>query len=162
MRYDIIDETDLDAAPDEVWAALLDGLCGRADWWEPVVRMRATGDLPFGQVGSAVDATIRDSDTSRRRVHLSSRIRAVDPGRRLLLDHVHGGAFRGVEEWTLHPLADGRTHVRVWWRSDPHGPRMWLAALFQDAGARHSQVVRRGFAGLAAHVRSTPVGGAAR
>jgi hypothetical protein len=105
--YEFVDEWDVHAPPDAVFAVLADATSYPA-WWRPVYK-EVTSD---GQAG--VGNITRQHFKGRLPYHLRTVTRTTvhDPPR-VLQGEVEGD-LRGTGRWTLTPTAEG-THVRFDW-----------------------------------------------
>ena len=148
-KFDVNDETIIDADPLTVFHALVNEVRGRTRWWRPHFESRPRDPELFGQVGSIVDVQIRWFFRPR----FSARVREVEAGRFFRVDFFRG-AFVGSGDWSFEPAEHG-THVQFRWAVRSNQWRYSLAAPFFDLGEIHSKVVRAGFKGLAEHVRET-------
>ena len=157
-RYDVVDEIVITAPADAVWSALLDEVRGDSGWWRPYVELRRRGDAPVDQPGAVIDIAVHPHGERQRpfEPRFSSRTVEVERNRRLCGEYF-AGSFRGTSQWLLEPV-EGGTLVRFRWAARTHGVLATLLALFVDIGERHSEVARKGLAGLAHYVlaRATP------
>jgi uncharacterized protein YndB with AHSA1/START domain len=119
-EYLFVDEWDVDAPREAVFAALSDART-YPDWWTPVyIDVEAEGEPALGHES-------RQHFKGRLPYHLNTRSRTV----RLEPPHIVAGEvdgdLRGHGEWTLTETATGGTHVRFDWRV--HADRRLLRVL---------------------------------
>jgi uncharacterized protein YndB with AHSA1/START domain len=120
MRY-YEASSSIDASPDRVWAALIDG--GAWSGWDSGV------DGVDGTIGLGNTITIRSKAAPGRAFPV--KVTTFDPGRRLVFEGgMPLGLFKGVRTYALAPTANGGTtfHMReeytgpllgIMWRSMP-------------------------------------------
>jgi quercetin dioxygenase-like cupin family protein/uncharacterized protein YndB with AHSA1/START domain len=108
-EYQFVDEWDVAAPPDAVFAALEDA-SSYPEWWRPVY-LEAHADGP---------AAVGHRSTQRFKGRLPYRLRTETTTVRHeppnLLEGDVTGDLRGRGTWTLTALPDGGTHVRFEWR----------------------------------------------
>ena len=117
--YLFVDEWDVAAPPEPVFAALADGR-SYPHWWRPVyVDVQSDGPAALGSVS-------RQHFKGRLPYHLHTRsvVAELDPPHRITADV--DGDLRGRGTWTLTPIAGG-THVRFDWQV--HADRKLLRVL---------------------------------
>ncbi len=119
-EYEFVDEWDVDAPRESVFAAIADAR-SYPTWWKPVYRDVESAGEP--EVGSES----RQHFKGRLPYHLRTRSRIT----RLEAPGVIGaevdGDLRGTGLWTLTVNEDGSTHVRFDWRV--HADRLLLRLL---------------------------------
>ncbi|SDS32016.1 SRPBCC family protein [Actinoplanes derwentensis] len=153
--YDIINEAVIDAAPEQVWAALIAELHGARAFWVPANTFQA-GAVPPERAGGETHVTVHPKgvDKGGPKLRFTSRTVAVEPGRRLAGEYVDG-AFRGTSEFLLEQLPDGGTLITMRFAARPAGWVRHLAKL-ADIGAEHTKATAAAFAALGTLVGSTP------
>lgn len=145
-RWDVTDQTVIDAPPIDVFRAALDVYAGRAPWWLPQLRGVPRAGVPAGSVGLVTDVFVRGVGPSR----FTSRITELLEGKKIGLAYV-GGDFRGHAEWTFEPEAD-KTRVSFRWQTDPGNLLVRIVSKVIDMPGEHSRIMQIGFAGLAKHL----------
>ncbi|MEU3186186.1 SRPBCC family protein [Streptomyces sp. NPDC006923] len=146
--YDIIDEAVVDAPTDVVWDALVAEFRGAAAWWVPHNTFETVSGAP-DVVGGEVAVTVHTKgvDNGGLKLRFTARTRSVEPGRRLGVEYVDG-VFRGLGDFVLEPLDDGRrTWISMHFRGRPHG-KLKLISKVADIGAEHSKATLAAFAAL--------------
>lgn len=152
VRYDLIDETTIEATPAEVFAALEDEASGRSHWWRPWLMMEL--DRSGSEIAVGADMTIRISEGGHPErplgaLHLHARVIKMEPDR--VITYSLAGPFRGTGEWRFEPLDSRQTRVSLRWRMEPTGlMRLWSRLI--DVPSHHSAVMCKGFNGLAEHL----------
>jgi len=141
-EYRFVDEWDVAAPPEAVFAALSDGR-SYPEWWRPVyLDVEAEGDPAVGNVS-------RQHFKGRLPYHLrtSSRIVGFDPPSSLEVDV--DGDLRGHGKWTLTP-ADGGTRVRFDWQVFADRPllRALTPVLRPAFRWNHNWAIKRAMEGL--------------
>jgi uncharacterized protein YndB with AHSA1/START domain len=150
-EYLFVDEWDVDAPAESVFAALADGR-SYPDWWRPVyLDVAADGDPSVGAVS-------HQHFKGRLPYHLrtESRIVDLDPPRSLSVDV--DGDLRGHGTWTLTPLRDGAaTHVRFDWQvyADRRLLRVLTPVLRPAFRWNHNWAIKRAMEGLEPYARRT-------
>jgi uncharacterized protein YndB with AHSA1/START domain len=109
-----VDEWDVAAPPDAVFAAVADGRT-YPEWWRPVYLLVDGDDAPA--VGASWRHLFRGR--LRKKLRLTTRVASYEPPRRLELEI--GGDLHGRGLWTFTPR-DGGTHVRWEWHMDVDRP----------------------------------------
>jgi quercetin dioxygenase-like cupin family protein/uncharacterized protein YndB with AHSA1/START domain len=107
-EYEFVDEWDVAAPPEAVFAALADA-SSYPEWWRPVY-LEAHADGP-----AAVGHRSTQRFTGRLPYRLSTQTTTVRHEPPTLLQGDVEGDLRGRGTWTLTMLADGGTHVRFDW-----------------------------------------------
>jgi quercetin dioxygenase-like cupin family protein/uncharacterized protein YndB with AHSA1/START domain len=108
-RYEFVDEWDVAAPPEAVFAALEDAR-SYPQWWRPVY-LQAQADGPT-RVGHSSTQRFK----GRLPYRLSTRTTTVRHEPPRLLEGDVEGDLRGRGTWTLTPRPDGGTHVHFDWR----------------------------------------------
>ena len=145
--YVAVDEALIHASPEVVFRALLDECNGASDWWAPSVRVTPVSDPPFDHVGAEARSAVRDRGIT---VRFLWRIIAIEPDSLIRIEYAEGD-ITGIGTLTLTP-AEGGTLLRYDWAARTNTWRAALLAPVLGMAARHSAVMRRGFAGLDAYV----------
>jgi uncharacterized protein YndB with AHSA1/START domain len=147
--YRFVDEWDVDAAPDAVFAAVADAGT-YPQWWRPVyLEVDAAGPVALGMPS-------RHHFKGRLPYHLRTHsvIVEIDPPRRVAADV--DGDLRGRGTWTLTPVANG-THVRFDWQV--HADRKLLRVLTPLLRPifrwNHNWAIARAMEGLSPYARRT-------
>jgi uncharacterized protein YndB with AHSA1/START domain len=147
-KYDVTDETVIDAEPEAVFGALVDVFDGRVNWWLPHLSSKLRAGSSMGAVGGYFDVTVHTMIPLRwtgQTMHVERPAKV----------HVHyiKGAFTGEALWTFERLENG-TRLRLRWQADPASLTSKLASRFIAVGKAHSQVMHKGFANLAEYLKS--------
>ena len=153
-EYLFVDEWDVAAPPEAVFAALADGR-SYPEWWRPVyLDVEADGEPEVGKVS-------RQHFKGRLPYHLrtSSRIVAFDPPSSLEVDV--DGDLRGHGKWTLTPTDGGGTHVRFDWQVFADRPllRALTPVLRPAFRWNHNWAIKRAMEGLEPYARRTSPAG---
>ena len=146
--YVFVDEWDVAAAPEAVFAAIADART-YPQWWRPVyIDVEADGPPRIG-------LTSAQHFKGRLPYHLHTRstITELEPSRSVTAE-VHGD-LRGRGDWTLTPTADG-THVRFDWEvhADRRLLRMLTPILRPALRANHNWAIARAKEGLEPYAQS--------
>lgn len=149
QEYVFVDEWDVAAPPEAVYAALADART-YPQWWRPVyLEVEADGPPAVGQV-----AQQHFKGRLPYHVRTRSRVVAMDPPRRI--EGEVDGDLRGRGVWTLTPTAQG-THVRFDWQV--HADRPLLRALTPVLRPllrwNHDWAIARAIEGLEPYARRT-------
>jgi uncharacterized protein YndB with AHSA1/START domain/quercetin dioxygenase-like cupin family protein len=147
-EYLFVDEWDVAAPPEPVFAALADGR-SYPDWWRPVyLSVEADGEPAVGKVA-------RQHFKGRLPYHLKTESRIVDfdPPRSLSVDV--DGDLRGHGKWTLTPAGGGGTHVRFDWQVFADRPllRALTPVLRPAFRWNHNWAIKRAMEGLEPYAR---------
>jgi quercetin dioxygenase-like cupin family protein/uncharacterized protein YndB with AHSA1/START domain len=119
-EYVFVDEWDVAAPRESVFAALADARSYPA-WWKPVyLEVVSEGEPAVGKVS-------RQHFKGRLPYHLRTRSRITRLEAPAVIGADVDGDLRGTGLWTLTELADGGTHVRFDWRV--HADRLLLRLL---------------------------------
>ncbi len=150
-EYVFVDEWDVDAPRESVFAAISDARSYPA-WWKPVYLGVESAGEP------AVGSESRQHFKGRLPYHLRTRSRIT----RLEAPQVIGaevdGDLRGTGLWTLTINEDGSTHVRFDWRV--HADRLLLRLLTpvlrRALRWNHAWAIARAMEGLEPYARALP------
>jgi uncharacterized protein YndB with AHSA1/START domain/mannose-6-phosphate isomerase-like protein (cupin superfamily) len=150
-EYRFVDEWDVAAPPDPVFAALADART-YPQWWTPVyLDVDAEGPPMLGKES-------RQHFKGRLPYHLHTRSRIVEYEPPRLVAGEVDGDLRGRGVWTLTPTASG-THVRFDWRV--HADRTLLRGLTPILRPalrwNHDWAIGRAIAGLEPYAQAHPV-----
>lgn len=155
-EYVFVDEWDVDAPRESVFAAISDAR-SYPTWWKPVyLEVESSGE-------PAVGSESRQHFKGRLPYHLRTRSRIT----RLEPPHVIGaevdGDLRGSGLWTLTVNEDGSTHVRFDWRvqADRLLLRLLTPVLRRALRWNHAWAIARAREGLEPHARALPTADAA-
>jgi quercetin dioxygenase-like cupin family protein/uncharacterized protein YndB with AHSA1/START domain len=156
-EYVFVDEWDVDAPRESVFAAIADAR-SYPTWWKPVYLEVSSEGEP------AVGKESRQHFKGRLPYHLHTRSRIT----RLEAPEVIGaevdGDLRGTGLWTLTSLPDGGTHVRFDWRV--HADRLLLRfltpVLRRALRWNHAWAIARAREGLEPYARALPTDDGAR
>lgn len=147
--YRFVDEWDVAAPPDAVFAAIAD-VGTYPQWWRPVY----IGAESDGRVAVGTASTQHFKGRLPYHLHTRSVIAELDAPRRVTADV--DGDLRGRGTWTLTPTADG-THVRFDWQV--HADRKLLRALTPVLRPmfrwNHNWAIARAVDGLEPHAQRT-------
>ena len=155
-EYVFVDEWDVDAPRESVFAAISDARSYPV-WWKPVyLDVESSGE-------PAVGSESRQHFKGRLPYHLRTRSRIT----RLEAPQVIGaevdGDLRGTGLWTLTINEDGSTHVRFDWRV--HADRLLLRLLTpvlrRALRWNHAWAIARAMEGLESYARALPTAVAA-
>jgi uncharacterized protein YndB with AHSA1/START domain len=150
-EYAFVDEWDVDAPRESVFAAIADAR-SYPTWWKPVyIEVESEGEPAVGKES-------RQHFKGRLPYHLRTRSRIT----RLEAPHAIGaevdGDLRGTGLWTLTENADGTTHVRFDWRV--HADRLLLRLLTpvlrRALRWNHAWAIARAREGLEPYARALP------
>jgi quercetin dioxygenase-like cupin family protein/uncharacterized protein YndB with AHSA1/START domain len=146
--YVFVDEWDVDAPPEAVFAAISNAR-SYPQWWRPVyIEVEADGHPEVGK-------TSTQHFKGRLPYHLRTRstITALDPGRSLTVEVE--GDLRGRGTWTLTPVGEG-THVRFDWQvhADRKLLRLLTPILRPALRANHNWAIARAMEGLQPYAQS--------
>jgi quercetin dioxygenase-like cupin family protein/uncharacterized protein YndB with AHSA1/START domain len=156
-EYEFVDEWDVDAPRESVFAAIADAR-SYPTWWKPVyIEVSSEGEPAVGKES-------RQHFKGRLPYHLHTRSRIT----RLEAPEVIGaevdGDLRGTGLWTLTALPDGGTHVRFDWRV--HADRLLLRVLTpvlrRALRWNHAWAIARAREGLEPYARALPTDDGAR
>ena len=147
-EYSFVDEWDVDAPRESVFAAIADAR-SYPEWWKPVyLEVESEGEPEVGKES-------RQHFKGRLPYHLRTRSRIT----RLEAPHVIGadvdGDLRGTGLWTLTELPDGGTHVRFDWRvhADRRLLRLLTPVLRRALRWNHAWAIARAREGLEPYAR---------
>ena len=146
-EYAFVDEWDVDAPRESVFAAIADAR-SYPTWWKPVyIEVESEGEPAVGKES-------RQHFKGRLPYHLRTRSRIT----RLEAPHAIGaevdGDLRGTGLWTLTENADGTTHVRFDWRV--HADRLLTPVLRRALRWNHAWAIARAREGLEPYARALP------
>ena len=154
--YEFVDEWDVDAPREAVFAALADAR-SYPEWWRPVYIDVESDGAP------AVGSVSRQHFKGRLPYHLHTRstITRYEPPR--VLDADVDGDLRGHGRWTLTEAPGGGTHVRFDWHVFADRPllRVLTPALRPALRANHAWAIARAIEGLEPYARAHAGGGVA-
>jgi uncharacterized protein YndB with AHSA1/START domain len=147
--YVFVDEWDVAAAPEAVFAAIADART-YPEWWRPVyLDVDADGPAELGK-----ESRQHFKGRLPYHLHTRSRVVALDAPRTVTADV--DGDLRGRGTWTLTPTATG-THVRFDWQV--HADRRLLRALTPVLRPvfrwNHNWAIARAMEGLEPYARRT-------
>jgi uncharacterized protein YndB with AHSA1/START domain len=146
--YAFVDEWDVAAAPDAVFATLADAT-SYPQWWRPVYKDAWTDGA--GGVGTISHQRFQ----GRLPYHLRTRTRTIVHDPPHVLEGEVDGDLRGTGRWTLTPTASG-THVRFDWTV--HADRTLLKVLTPVLRPllrwNHAWAIARAMEGLEPYVLS--------
>ena len=147
--YVFVDEWDVAAPPEAVFAAIADGRT-YPEWWRPVyIDVDADGPAELGK-----ESRQHFKGRLPYHLHTRSRVVAIDAPRTVTADV--DGDLRGRGTWTLTPTATG-THVRFDWQV--HADRKLLRALTPVLRPvfrwNHNWAIARAIEGLEPYARRT-------
>jgi uncharacterized protein YndB with AHSA1/START domain len=146
--YAFVDEWDVAAAPEAVYAALADGRTYPL-WWRPVyIDVKADGPAVVGSVSHQ-----HFKGRLPYHLHTSTRLVRLDPDR--LIEAAVDGDLRGRGIWTLTPVPTG-THIRFDWtvNADRRLLRVLTPLLRPAFRANHNWAISRAIDGLEPYLRS--------
>lgn len=146
--YLFVDEWDVEAPPEAVFAAISNAR-SYPQWWRPVyIEVEADGPVEIGK-------TSIQHFKGRLPYHLRTRstITALDPGRSLTVEVE--GDLRGSGVWTLTPVGEG-THVRFDWQvhADRKLLRILTPILRPALRANHNWAIAKAMDGLQPYAQS--------
>ena len=139
-KFDVTDETVIDANPKIVYNAILDELAGVTHWSPPNVGYKLRGDLPIRE-GSIVDANIRDKGLT---VKFSITVKKLVEYKSI--DEELAGDFVGTGNWTFAPT-DEKTKAQYRINAKTNTLLFSLFAPFINTGKSHSDLMQKGFKG---------------
>jgi uncharacterized protein YndB with AHSA1/START domain len=145
-KWDLLDEAEIEAPPERVYAALLDYCAGTANWWRPQMVATSRGGAPPDELGAVVDVRVGRLGLTR----FAARVVDVVPGTRLCFDYFEGG-FTGQATWEVHSV-EGGTRLSLRWQMSPRTRLMRAMSRFVDVGKIHRDVMRVGFDKLRRHL----------
>lgn len=141
-KFNVVDESIIDAPPLVVCKAILDELAGVSNWWLPDVETKVIGNIPPGRAGMISEIRVHRTGNARFTWKLT---RIVDGE---LIDIKYGGDFAGNGKWTFEPV-DGKTRIRFYWIDIvPKKVLFILVSPFIDLRKSHSEVMHAGFKSL--------------
>jgi quercetin dioxygenase-like cupin family protein/uncharacterized protein YndB with AHSA1/START domain len=151
-EYEFVDEWDVDAPRESVFAAIADAR-SYPTWWKPVYLSVESSGEP--EVGSES----RQHFKGRLPYHLRTRSRITRLEAPEAIGAEVDGDLRGTGLWTLTELPDGRTHVRFDWRV--HADRLLLRLLTpvlrRALRWNHAWAIARAREGLEPYARAVAV-----
>jgi quercetin dioxygenase-like cupin family protein/uncharacterized protein YndB with AHSA1/START domain len=150
-EYVFVDEWDVDAPCESVFAAIADAR-SYPTWWKPVyLSVESEGEPAVGKES-------RQHFKGRLPYHLHTRSRITRLEAPATIGAEVDGDLRGTGLWTLTPLPDGGTHVRFDWRV--HADRLLLRiltpALRRALRWNHAWAIARAREGLEPYARALP------
>ena len=104
-KYDITNESIIDASPDVVYNAIIDGSIAK---WMPLSAKRLSG-ASYDEVGALTDITFHD-----RPIIYTEKTVEAKKNEMIRIKYVKG-AFRGEGLWKLESI-DGKTKLSFRWR----------------------------------------------
>jgi uncharacterized protein YndB with AHSA1/START domain len=155
-EYVFVDEWDVAAAPESVFAAIADAR-SYPTWWKPVyLEVESEGEPAVGKQS-------RQHFKGRLPYHLHTRSRITRLEPPFAIGAEVDGDLRGTGLWTLTENEDGTTHVRFDWRV--HADRLLLRLLTpvlrRALRWNHAWAIARAREGLEPYARALPTAGAA-
>jgi quercetin dioxygenase-like cupin family protein len=146
-EYEFVDEWDVEAPRDAVFAALAD-VRTYPDWWRPVYIGVESGEP------SGVGHTATQRFKGRLPYRLTTRTTTTRHEPPHVLEVDVDGDLRGRGTWTLDEPASGRTHVRFDWRVFADRPllRVLTPVLRPAFRANHAWAIARARDGLEPYV----------
>ena len=156
-EYAFVDEWDVDAPRESVFAAIADAR-SYPTWWKPVYLSVESAGEP------AVGSESRQHFKGRLPYHLRTRSRITRLEAPGAIGAEVDGDLRGTGLWTLTVNEDGSTHVRFDWRV--HADRLLLRLLTpvlrRALRWNHAWAIARAREGLEPYARALPTADAAR
>lgn len=151
-EYEFVDEWDVDAPRESVFAAIADAR-SYPTWWKPVYLSVESSGEP--EVGSES----RQHFKGRLPYHLRTRSRITLLEAPFAIGAEVDGDLRGTGLWTLTELPDGGTHVRFDWRvhADRFLLRLLTPVLRRALRWNHAWAIARARAGLQPYARAVAV-----
>jgi uncharacterized protein YndB with AHSA1/START domain len=146
--YLFVDEWDVEAAPEAVFAAIANAR-SYPQWWRPVyIEVEADGPPEVGRT-----STQHFKGRFPYHLHTRSEITELEPGRSLTVEV--DGDLRGRGKWTLTPTAEG-VHVRFDWQvhADRTLLRILTPLLRPALRANHNWAIARAKEGLQPYAES--------
>jgi uncharacterized protein YndB with AHSA1/START domain len=151
-EYVFVDEWDVDAPRESVFAAISDAR-SYPTWWKPVYLSVDSEGEP------AVGSESRQHFKGRLPYHLRTRSRITRLEAPAVIGAEVDGDLRGTGLWTLTELPDGGTHVRFDWRV--HADRLLLRLLTpvlrRALRWNHAWAIARAREGLEPYARAVAV-----
>lgn len=140
-KYDVTDETTINASPAVVYKALIDEMDGKTDWWHPHhITVLRDGDS-FGHVGAIHDTAIRIHGSLA--THFTAITAEAKENEMIRLEYV-GGSLLGEGIWRFEGV-DGKTKLSYQWIvSTPGFWRSSFAHILPYARS-HSKTMERGY-----------------
>jgi quercetin dioxygenase-like cupin family protein/uncharacterized protein YndB with AHSA1/START domain len=151
-EYEFVDEWDVDAPRESVFAAIADAR-SYPTWWKPVyLSVESSGEPAVGSVS-------RQHFKGRLPYHLRTRSRITRLEAPEAIGAVVDGDLRGTGLWTLTELPDGGTHVRFDWRVHADRPllRLLTPVLRRALRWNHAWAIARAREGLEPYARAVGV-----
>jgi ribosome-associated toxin RatA of RatAB toxin-antitoxin module len=144
-KYDITNEAIIDASPDVVYNALMDGSILE---WLPLSAKRLTGSS-YDEVGALTDITFHDRPIKYTEETVEARKNEI-----IRLKYVKG-AFRGEGLWKLEKI-DGKTKISFRFRVRHYDFFLRIIAPFVPIEKRHSDVMKAVFDGFNKYLGQKP------
>ncbi len=136
-KYDITSEAIINAGPDVVYNAMIDGSITK---WMPLSAKRRTG-ASYDEVGALTDITFHDRPIKYTEETVESKKNEI-----IRIKYVKG-AFRGEGLWKLEGI-DGKTKLSFRWRVRHSEMFLRIMAPFVPVEKRHSDVMTAAFDGF--------------
>ncbi len=141
-KYDVTDETIINASPDVVYNAVIDECDGKTSWWMPHLSSRLREGDSCGKVGALFDLTVH----GKLPIKFTAKTVEAKNNEMIRINYVEG-AFRGEGLWKFESL-EGKTRLSFRWRTSPSGLLLRILAPFLPIEKSHSDVMKAGFNNL--------------
>jgi uncharacterized protein YndB with AHSA1/START domain len=151
-EYEFVDEWDVDAPRESVFAAIADAR-SYPTWWKPVyLSVESSGEPALGSES-------RQHFKGRLPYHLRTRSRITRLEAPEAIGAEVDGDLRGTGLWTLTELPGGGTHVRFDWRVHADRPllRLLTPVLRRALRWNHAWAIARAREGLEPYARAVGV-----
>lgn len=137
-RYDVTDESIIDAEPKAVYDAFVDEMNGNTSWWAPHHTFRLLSGASCDSVGARPESTVR----TKWPVKCTTETVEAVPGDHIRVNYV-GGSFSGEADWTFEDV-DGKTRIGCRRQTTLAGSLRLMARML-PVEESHSQVTVAGF-----------------
>ena len=144
-KYDITNEAIIDASPDVVYNAMIDGSIIK---WLPLSAKRRTGSS-YDEVGALTDITFHD-----RPIKYTEETVEAKKNEMIRIKYVKG-AFRGEGLWNFEEI-DGKTKLSFKWRVRHSEVFLHIIAPFVPVEKRHADVMKVVFDGFNKYFEQKP------
>lgn len=149
-KYDVTDETVVHASSELVFDAISGVFDGKVNWWLPHLSSKLREGVSCSQVGGIFDVTVHTLFPLR----FTGKTVEVQRPEKLRVQYL-AGDFQGGALWTFDTV-EGGTRLRLRWQTNPSSLLVKLASICVPVGKGHSQVMRKGFAGLDRYLGAAP------
>ena len=141
-KYDVTDETIIDASPEVVYNAIIDEMDGKTSWWLPHRSTKLREGDSYGEVGALLDSTVH----GKLPIKFTTKTVEVNKNEMIRVNYV-GGALIGEGLWKFESL-EGKTKLSYRWRTSPSGLLLRIIAPLLPFEKNHSDVMKAGFNSL--------------